>query len=156
MLPKWSAVPPELEGHATALEVVWMRSVVGCHWNPVKYGEFPFCLLLIRKLTLRISLASFTRSQSLSVKINADHQIFFSMRPLQHMVVIGLYKASADCKKRVIAYKVPIVSAFITIETDVLLTWRCVYERSHMWYADPHQTLLWSRIWSGSGYLHWT
>jgi len=54
-----------------------------------------------------MSLATLTRSQSSSVKVNADHRIFFLMRPLlRRMVVIGPYRVSPDCRKRLMAYKI--------------------------------------------------
>ena len=67
-----------------------------------------------------MSLASLTRSQSLSVNVNADHQIFFSMEPLRRIVVMGPYRESADCRKSPTAYnKHKAMSDPITIDTDV-------------------------------------
>jgi hypothetical protein len=81
--------------HAIVLAAVQMKTVLGCHLNPV-------IALLVRpylqqiRVTFKMSLASATRSQSLSVRANTDHGIFFSMRPLQWIVVMGPYRESAD------------------------------------------------------------
>ena len=115
-------------------------------------------LLFIRILTFKMSLASFTRSQSLSEKINADHWICFTTWPKWRMVVMCPYIVSANCRKRLIACNVlcHVMSDPITIETDALLTWHSLCDCFSIRYADPHQILLWSGILSGSRILHWS
>ena len=66
-LPKWFATPQVQGAHATVWAAVWMKRVPVCHLSSSVY---PLHQLPVPK------------SQSLSVRANADHGIFLSTQPL--------------------------------------------------------------------------
>ena len=77
------------------LAAIQMKRVSECYLSPVvTLLASPY--LQQTRLTFKMSLASATGFQSLSIRANADHGIFFLTQPLQQIVVMGPYWESAD------------------------------------------------------------
>ena len=101
-LPKWFATSQVQGACATALAAVWMRKALEYYLSPVIALWVFISNRWEGNSTFKISLTLATHSQSLSVRENADYGIFFSMWPLQWIVMTGPYKELADWRNKLI------------------------------------------------------
>ena len=154
LLPRWSAIPPAQGEHARAWAVVQTRSAAGHHLSPIDRFRR---ILVIRQRAHLQDVPCISHSLPVIVcegKCRPPDLLFNLTIPVNgcDWAVKGIsrsqikidYLGQCQCHVR-----------FITIETNIIQTWRSLYERSSMRCADPHQILLWRGIRSASGILHW-